>query len=134
MLDCPFCRTPFTPDNDAAELARVRARVEKKDPVAINYLGEKYCHGEVGLQKDMRRAIELWEEAKQLGSVRALFNLGFAYSRGDGVQEDEVKAVELFEQAAIKDMLGVGSILVVMSSRRVNTTGKNGAQGISRSN
>ena len=82
MLDCPFCRTPFTPDNDAAELARVRARVEKKDPVAINYLGEKYCHGEVGLQKDMRRAIELWEEAKQLGSVRALFNLGFAYSRG----------------------------------------------------
>ena len=83
MLDCPFCRTPFTPDIDADELARVRARVEKKDPSAINYLGEKYCHGEIGLQKDIRRAIELWEEAKQLGSVKALFNLAVV-SRGRG--------------------------------------------------
>jgi len=41
MIDCPFCRTPF-PENDAAMLAMVRARVNKKIPDAIHFLGGKY--------------------------------------------------------------------------------------------
>ena len=39
MDDCPFCRTPL-PDNDADALAMVQARVEKKDPDAIYFLGK----------------------------------------------------------------------------------------------
>ena len=72
----------------------IQARVEKKDPDAINFLGQKYFYGELGLQKDMRKAVELWTEAAELGSIEALFNLGDAYYHGDGVQEDKAKAVE----------------------------------------
>ena len=73
------------PDNNADSHAMVMARVEKKDPVAINHLGSKYFHGMDGLQKDMRKAVELWTEAADLGSTEALFNLGNSYNLGEGV-------------------------------------------------
>ena len=65
MDGCPFCRTPY-PGNDAVELAMIRVRVEKKNPAAIFFLGDQYYHGMLGLQKDMRRAVELWTEAAEL--------------------------------------------------------------------
>ncbi|EJK76503.1 hypothetical protein THAOC_01729, partial [Thalassiosira oceanica] len=101
MFDCAFCRTP-RPDNDADELAMIRARVKKKDPEAIFFLGSKFFFGELGLQKDMRRAVELWTEAAELGSIDALFDLGNAYFNGDGVQEDKGKAAELYKKAAMQ--------------------------------
>ncbi|EJK61959.1 hypothetical protein THAOC_17459 [Thalassiosira oceanica] len=101
MFDCAFCRTPI-PDNDADRLAMLQARVKKKDPEAINFLGEKYCHGGLGLQKDMQMAVELWTEAAELGSIEALYNLGVAYYNGDGVQQDRAIAVELYRKAAMK--------------------------------
>ncbi|EJK65992.1 hypothetical protein THAOC_13108 [Thalassiosira oceanica] len=99
--DCPFCRTRF-PDSDANVLAMVHARVGKKDSEAINYLGEKYFYGQLGLQKDMQKAVELWKEAAELGSIDALYNLGVAYDRGNGVQEDKAKAVEFYRKAAMQ--------------------------------
>ncbi|EJK74465.1 hypothetical protein THAOC_03854 [Thalassiosira oceanica] len=48
----------------------VQARAEKKDAEAINHLGDKYCLGKNGLQKDMRKAFDLWEEAAELGSIK----------------------------------------------------------------
>ena len=101
MQDCPFCRTPY-PDNDADTLAMVQARVAKKDPDAISELGSKYFYGELGLQKNMRRAFELWTEAAELGSVEALFNLGNAYHNGDGGQKDEAKAIQFWRKAAMQ--------------------------------
>ncbi|EJK72079.1 hypothetical protein THAOC_06430 [Thalassiosira oceanica] len=100
MHDCPFCRTTY-PGNDADELAMIQARVGKNDPAAINILGQKYFHGVNGLQKDMRKAVELWEEAADFGSIEALFSLGNTYDLGDGVQQDKAKAVELFGKAAM---------------------------------
>ncbi|EJK68977.1 hypothetical protein THAOC_09810 [Thalassiosira oceanica] len=101
MDDCAFCRTPC-PDNDADKLAMIRARVSKKDPEAINHLGEKYCHGLLGLQKDMRRAVKLWTEAAELGSIEALYSLGLAYKTGEGIQQDEAKGVEFYKKAAVQ--------------------------------
>ncbi|EJK57180.1 hypothetical protein THAOC_22804 [Thalassiosira oceanica] len=101
MFDCAFCRTRY-PGNDADKLAMVQVRVAKKDPEAIYHLGTKYCHGELGLQKDMRKAVELWSEAAELGSIDALYSLGVAYHRGDGVQQDRAIAVELYRKAAMK--------------------------------
>ncbi|EJK61151.1 hypothetical protein THAOC_18405, partial [Thalassiosira oceanica] len=54
MFDCPFCRTPY-PDNDAD--------AQQFFP---------------GLQKDMQKAVQLMSEAAELGSIKALFNLGYA--------------------------------------------------------
>ena len=98
MIDCPFCRTPYT-NNDADKLAMVQARVAKKDPEAINLLAGEYVHGGLGLRKDMRRAVKLRTEAADLGSVGALYNLGLAYDFGKGVQEDKVKAAEFYTKA-----------------------------------
>ncbi|EJK46346.1 hypothetical protein THAOC_34989 [Thalassiosira oceanica] len=100
MDDCAFCRTPC-PDNDADRLAMIMTRVRKKDPDAIYFLGQECFFGELGLQKDMQKAIELWSEAAELGSIDALFNLGNAYYSGECVEEDVTKAVELYEKAAM---------------------------------
>ncbi|EJK61691.1 hypothetical protein THAOC_17774, partial [Thalassiosira oceanica] len=104
MNDCAFCRTPF-PDNDTDDddrLAMIQARVAKKDPEAITFLGEKYFHGDLGLQKDARKAFELFTEAAELGSIESLFSLGNVYRLGEGVHKDMAKAVELYEKAAMQ--------------------------------
>ena len=101
MLDCAFCRTP-SPDNDADQLAMIRARVAKKDPEAINFVAQKYYHGDLGLQKDKRKAVELWTEAAELGSIHATYNLGVAHYYGKGVQQDMAKAVDFFKRAAME--------------------------------
>jgi len=101
MHVCPFCRTP-RPNNDADRLAMIQARVFKKDPEAIHFLGNQYVHEGLGLQKDMRRAVELWTEAAELGSIEALFSLGIAYLIGDGVQKDNAKGIQLWTKAAMQ--------------------------------
>ncbi|EJK77894.1 hypothetical protein THAOC_00243 [Thalassiosira oceanica] len=100
MRDCLFCRTPPT-DNSSDALARIQKRVAKKDPQAIYFLAQQYCFGKKGLQKDMRKAVELFTEAAELGSVDALFSLGNAYHQGHGVQQDNAKAVEFYKKAAM---------------------------------
>ena len=99
MYDCPFCRTPCPEKKN--HLPMIQARVKKRVPVAIHALGLKYFFGDLGLQKDMRRAVKLWEEAAELGSIEALFDLGAAHARGEGVDVDMAKAVELYEKAAM---------------------------------
>ncbi|EJK77388.1 hypothetical protein THAOC_00784 [Thalassiosira oceanica] len=101
MFDCAFCRTPIA-GNDADTLAMVQARVQKKDPDAIFFLGQRYYHGGFGLQKDMQRAVKLYTEAAELGSIDALFNLGSAYFRGDGVQQDKAKAAQFWMKSAMQ--------------------------------
>ena len=101
MFDCAFCRTPL-PDSDAGKLAMIQARVAKKDPAAICFLGNKYAQGGFGLQKDTRRAVELWTEAAELGSVDALYILGHAHYNGRGVQQNIVKAELYYKKAAMQ--------------------------------
>ena len=104
MDDCPFCRTRYL-DNDADALKMVQARVAKKDPVAISYLGEKYFHGRLGLKKDLQMAVKLWTEAAELGSIEALYNLGVTYREyreGGAIQQDMAKAAEFWMRAAMQ--------------------------------
>ena len=54
------------------------------------------------MQKDTRKAIEVWTEAAELGSIEALFGLGDAYDHGEGVQQDEAKAAEFYTKAAMQ--------------------------------
>ncbi|EJK53976.1 hypothetical protein THAOC_26481 [Thalassiosira oceanica] len=101
MHDCPFCRTPC-PRNDADKLTMVRARVKKKDPAAISFLGKKYFFGDLGLHNDIQKAVELWTEAAELGSIDALFQIGIAYYLGEGVKVDKKKAVQFWSKAAMQ--------------------------------
>jgi len=101
MHDCPFCRKPY-PDNDADALVMIQARVEKKAPEAIYHLGEKYFQGGLGMQKDVRRAVKLWTEAAELGSIEALYNLGVLYYTGEVVEQDKVKGIQFWTKAAMQ--------------------------------
>ncbi|EJK76815.1 hypothetical protein THAOC_01404 [Thalassiosira oceanica] len=98
---CPFCRTPH-PSDDASELAMIQKRVSKRDAEAINHLAGQYCCGNLGLAKDVPRAIELWTEAAELGSVDAHHNLGVAYYHGCGVEENQPRGVRHWQEAAMK--------------------------------
>ena len=63
---------------------------------------QKYFFGTLGLQKDLRKAVELWTEAAELGSIEALFNLGVSYCTGMGFERTRQRAVEFFEKAAMQ--------------------------------
>ncbi|EJK53784.1 hypothetical protein THAOC_26703 [Thalassiosira oceanica] len=75
MMGCPFCRTT-TPTEDASTLALIQKCVVKDDTAAISFLGEQYYYGSRGVAKDAIRAIELWTEAAELGSIDAHYHLG----------------------------------------------------------
>ncbi|EJK57540.1 hypothetical protein THAOC_22406 [Thalassiosira oceanica] len=102
MNDCAFCRAPFPANDAAAQLAMIQSRVVKKDPEGINFLGQQYFFGQLGLQKDIQKAVELWTEAAERGSIVALYNLGVAYDRGQGDVQDKEKAANFFAKAAMQ--------------------------------
>ena len=54
------------------------------------------------MQKDMRKTVELFEEAAELGSIEALCSIGNAYYNGNGVQQDEAKAAEYYKKGAMQ--------------------------------
>ena len=98
---CPFCRAP-RPEDDASELAMIQNRVDKKDAAAIHHFAQKYFYGRLGLMKDVPRAIQLWTEAAELGSVNAHYNLGVAYYNGNDVEEDKPRGIRHWQVAAMK--------------------------------
>ena len=80
----------------------IQKRVDKGDEEAIGWLGYNHYYGELGLTNDIPRAIELWTEAAELGSLDAHNELGCAYYNGDGVEEDKPRGVRYWQQAAMK--------------------------------
>ena len=54
------------------------------------------------MQEDMPKAVGLWTETAELGSIEALYNLGDSYFRGEGVQEDKAVAAEFYKKAAMQ--------------------------------
>ena len=101
LVACPFCRTPFT-DDEASQLAMIRKRVDKGDAEAFYQLGGIYYQGRLGLAKNVPRAIKLWTEAPELGSIDAQAALGLVYYYGDGVEEDKPRGIRLWQHAAMK--------------------------------
>jgi len=102
MFDCPFCRTPIIKDADVATaLAMVQKRVDAEDPEAMAFLGTHYLFGSLGVQKDVKRSMELWTEAAELGSMDAHYELGCLFDNGKEVPQDETKAVRHWEKAAM---------------------------------
>ena len=102
---CPFCRTTL-PADDASSLAMIKKRADKGDATAIKTLGDKYFYGQLGLTKDVPRAVELYTEAAERGSLNAHCQLGAAYCNGDGVEEDKTRGVHHWQQAAMKGNVG----------------------------
>ena len=92
--------------DSASSIAMVEKRVDAGDAAAMHYLGSQYSgggtRGELGLEKDLRRAIELWTKAAELGSIDAHFELGRSYYNGNGVGQDQAKGIGHWQHAAMK--------------------------------
>ena len=97
---CPFCRTP-TP-NEEELVNRAKKRVEVGDAEAMYGLGLFYSEGMYGLQRNRTKALELWQQAGELGHADANFIIGNAYYNGRGVERDNTKADHYYELAAMR--------------------------------
>ena len=97
---CPFCRAP-NPTSDVEHVERIKKRVEGGDAVAMYNLGCYYNHGECGLPQHLYNAMELWEQAGELGLSEAYHNVGVAYTSWQFVERDMEKAKYYFELAAM---------------------------------
>ncbi len=53
-----------------------------------------------GVDKNLHKAIQLYQKAADQGLARAQNNLGILYKEGSGVKKDLQKAAELFRKAA----------------------------------
>ena len=99
---CPFCRSTV-PKTGLGVLEMVLKRVASKDPVAICRLGDFHLKGVHGFEKSESRAFELWSEAADLGSTRALFKMGMEYYDGErSVSQDKAKGIRCLESAAMR--------------------------------
>ncbi|EJK62565.1 hypothetical protein THAOC_16816, partial [Thalassiosira oceanica] len=100
MKDCPFCRTT-PPKSNASQARMIQKRADAGDPAGISNLANQYLCGYSGLQKDVPRAVELYERAAELGDRNAHYNLAYIYSGGVGVKKDTDKVIRHWEKAAM---------------------------------
>ena len=84
-------------------IERMKKRVEVGDATAMYNLGCCFSEGSYGLPRDHDKALELWQQAGELGSADAYFNIGNTYYNGRGVERDEKKANQYYELAAIDE-------------------------------
>ena len=64
-------------------------------------LGERYLKGDI-VDKDVKKAFELFEKAANLNDPRGMYKLGLCYKKGLGVPKDINNALLLFEKSANK--------------------------------
>ena len=65
-------------------------------------LGCYYDGGLHGLAQDYDKAVKFWQQAGELGSADAYYNIGYAFYYGRGVERDEKKADHYYELAAMQ--------------------------------
>ena len=66
---------------------------------AYNSLAIYYIKG-LGVEKDAKKAIELWEYASNHNDPKAQFNLGYRYLVGKDIAKDRAKGLELLKSAS----------------------------------
>ena len=71
------------------------------DPVAFHRLASFYRNGEMDLQKDGYKAMELLHKAAELGSIGAHQNLGYAYDQGEYCEKDLARSIYHYQVAAM---------------------------------
>lgn len=75
------------------------------DAESIYNLGVSYANG-IGVEKNNKKAVELWIQAAKIDYPLASYNLGNWYFHGREVEQDYKKAVEYYTKAANKGLLG----------------------------
>ena len=116
---CPFCRTAEA-TSDAEWIERMEKRAKGNDARAIRNLGGYYYDGDLGLQQDHNKAMELYLRAGELGDADSYFNIGIAYAHGEDVERDEKKAKYYYELAAMGGVLEARHNIGVLEAQAGN--------------
>jgi TPR repeat protein len=95
---CPLCRTPA--QTDAERLRLLQKHVDEGNAEAQLQLGDKYCHGGLGLKKNSKRALQLYEAAAAQGHAHGQAYVGQCYDHGDGVKVNYTAAALWYRRAA----------------------------------
>src|SRR3569833_2527418 len=74
------------------------AAAEAGDAEAQNNVGEIYERG-TGGTPNFEAAVIWYQKAADQGYSRAMFNLGTLYEQGQGVEQDRLKALNLYRKA-----------------------------------
>lgn len=93
----------------SSRAAKAYARLEEKLYACgedAENLYERALKQDTGERRNAAKAAALYAKAAKAGSVRAAYNLGVFYLRGDGVKKDLGGAFNYFSQAAAKEHLG----------------------------
>ncbi|RID94552.1 sel1 repeat family protein [Dialister pneumosintes] len=86
-------------DTDYAKACAAYKEVSKLGYSEADYrLGFHYFQG-IGVERDVKEAVRLWEKAWNLGNAAAANALGFVYSFDEKLKDDK-KAFECFDKAA----------------------------------
>ncbi len=83
-----------------ALLTKAASSADADAKYAEELLGSIYELGAFGMEKDITRAFEWYNKAAAHGNPKAQYALGLLYLSGDGVPQDEGKAIELITLAA----------------------------------
>ncbi len=74
---------------------------ERGDHRAMYALGSMYSEGH-GVEKDLKKAYELFSEAAKNGRADAMYKLGLMYEHGQGVEQNSKKAIRYYKKSAQK--------------------------------
>ena len=85
--NCPFCKSDRRGKTDEDRVKEFMKRVEVNDAGAMCVLGSNYYHGQLGLQQDLAKGVELWTQAAKLDSSRSHFSLGRIYDAGGDLKK-----------------------------------------------
>ena len=71
---------------------------------AMYTLGMNYRDGDYGFDKNLPEALKYIRMAAERGYAKAQCDLGYMYSKGEGVPQDMKKAFDLYMQAAVQGL------------------------------
>ena len=111
------------------------------DPYCYNQLGRMYSLG-LGLpKKEESMGFFYYEQAAKLGDIMGVSNMAYAYEVGQGVEQDIIKAIELYQQAAdageenaIKSLKRIQDELLPKQKESAETTAKTSSKKNSKEN
>ena len=87
--NCPYCKAETMGKTDGEIVGEMMKRVEAKDAGAMYALGNDYYNGQLGLQQNKERAMELRKQAVKLGCSWAHFQLGNQYHAGGDSKKEK---------------------------------------------
>jgi len=114
-FSCTLCRSKNPSEGSKEDLARLNKWIKQGKAWSMKMLGDRYSEG-VGVNKNDKRAAELYTLAANLGDINAQFDLGYMYANGQGVPEDCKRALELYtlaaEQGSMDAQFNIGGMYV----------------------